>query len=294
MVSLVVLNYNDFETTENFVLQIQNFDSIDHIVVVDNASSDGSFEKLSRHSSGKISVIQTKENLGYSGGNNFGIRFSKEHFQDRFIIIANPDVILENSDINTLCYELDKNEDIAIISGVMKKKNGTVFENFANKLPTFRELLIGNLLLLRVFLSKINKKKNFTSNIQNNRFIFCDYVPGSFFIAKSDIFEKAGLFDERTFLYYEECILGYKIKNLGYRECVLTSCSYIHNHGVSIKKSITKFRALERIARESAEVYLSVIGVSDKKIRLFALINKVTFIERFLFYKIRSLFKNKE
>ena len=72
-IGMVILNYNDYETTSNYIDMIKNYKSINYIVVVDNNSTDGSYEKLSKINSNKIKVIKTDKNKGYAYGNNFGI-----------------------------------------------------------------------------------------------------------------------------------------------------------------------------------------------------------------------------
>ena len=72
---IVILNYNDYETTINMLNSIKDYDSLDHIVVVDNKSTDNSYEVLKPYESKKIDVIQSKSNKGYSYGNNVGIKY---------------------------------------------------------------------------------------------------------------------------------------------------------------------------------------------------------------------------
>ena len=62
-------------------------------------------------------------------------------------------------------------------------------------------------------------------------------------------------FDENTFLYYEENILGYKLKEKGYKQFLLPNCSYIHNHSISINKSIKSVSKRLKHAYDSREYY---------------------------------------
>ena len=84
---LIVLNYNDFNTTEKLLNAIKNYDALDKIVVVDNKSPDGSFEKLLKFQSDKISVIQSPKNGGYSYGNNFGTKYLLSNSQGGGMIL---------------------------------------------------------------------------------------------------------------------------------------------------------------------------------------------------------------
>ena len=76
-----------------------------------------------------------------------------------------------------------------------------------------------------------------------------DCIAGSFFIIKGSIFNEIGYFDENTFLFYEEDILGYKLKRLGYSEAILNTVSYVHYEGISANRNIKylhKYLAMQR------------------------------------------------
>ena len=68
MIVLVVLNFNDFDTASEFLARVSSYSNLDKIVVVDNHSTDGSFERLSDFRSEKIHVICAPDNGGYSAG----------------------------------------------------------------------------------------------------------------------------------------------------------------------------------------------------------------------------------
>ena len=71
-IGVVVLNYNDADTTDILLRDISLYPLIDHIVIVDNWSTDHSFEYLKKWQSNRIDVLQTDKNGGYSYGNNVG------------------------------------------------------------------------------------------------------------------------------------------------------------------------------------------------------------------------------
>ncbi len=90
---LVVLNYNDSETTISFLNHIKKYGIIERIVVVDNCSTDDSFEELKKFEGGNIDVLQTDKNRGYAAGHNYGARFLCEKYSPEQIIISNPDLL---------------------------------------------------------------------------------------------------------------------------------------------------------------------------------------------------------
>lgn len=87
MIALVVLNYNDYETTAEFISRVEPYRNIHKIIIVDNQSSDDSFVRLTKFKSGKVDVIQASVNKGYAAGNNYGIRYALEVYMPEYIII---------------------------------------------------------------------------------------------------------------------------------------------------------------------------------------------------------------
>ena len=71
MIDILVLNYNDAETTSIFVKSVKSFSSVRMVLVVDNHSTDNSLNKLKLLQEDKVVVIQTEKNGGYGSGNNF-------------------------------------------------------------------------------------------------------------------------------------------------------------------------------------------------------------------------------
>src|SRR6266705_2584097 len=99
-VFVIVLNYNGSEAlpaclTSIFQSDYQNFE----IIVVDNNSSDGSFEQAKNNFSRSI-FIKNSDNVGFSKGNNIGIRYALERFAD-YIFILNNDTIIEKTTISS-------------------------------------------------------------------------------------------------------------------------------------------------------------------------------------------------
>lgn len=97
MIGCVVLNYNDADTTLDLLKRIEPMEIIDQIVLVDNKSTDNSLERLKEQESNKVHVVCAEKNGGYGSGNNVGIGYLRKNYSCDYIIIANPDVIFDES-----------------------------------------------------------------------------------------------------------------------------------------------------------------------------------------------------
>ena len=74
----VILNYNDYENTIKIVQVLKQYKSITYIVVIDNASTDDSFNMLMQNKPGNTTVIRTSINGGYGYGNNVGVNYASK------------------------------------------------------------------------------------------------------------------------------------------------------------------------------------------------------------------------
>ena len=107
-IGVIILNYNDSETTRKLCETIRVYDSIDHIAVVDNRLPDGSFAALQRLSDEKVDVLQSDKNGGYSYGNNFGAFYLMDHYHMDILLIVNPDVEFTETFLIQVVRDMDK------------------------------------------------------------------------------------------------------------------------------------------------------------------------------------------
>ena len=64
--AMVIINYNDYDTTKKLIDNIKNYKVLDKIIIVDNASTDNSYNKLKKLTNEKIVLIRTDDNKGYA------------------------------------------------------------------------------------------------------------------------------------------------------------------------------------------------------------------------------------
>lgn len=238
---MVILNYNDSENTKLLVQDIKNYKVLDYIVIVDNKSTDDSLEKLKVLESDKVKLVEASQNNGYAAGNNVGVKYAIEKLKVDNLIISNPDIIVREKDIKTLIEDLE-DTNISVIAPIIKEPTNI---SRGWKLPTFASELISNIPFIRRFEFSLLSypAAKYQSNLTN-----VDVVKGCFFIIKKEALETIGLFDEHTFLYYEEIIMAKKLKENGYNTYVDNRVTVIHALDQCISKNvrrIDKFKILK-------------------------------------------------
>ena len=256
---IVILNYNDYDTTINMIEQIKNYKCLNHILIVDNKSTDRSYSKLKKLENKKIEVIKTDQNKGYAYGNNFGVRYLDEKYKIDNIIISNPDVIVSEDTINTLINDL-KDETITLVSPVVEER-GILSRGW--KLPRFKEDLISN---MNYFHKYAKRLLSYDEEHYSKKLSRVEAVHGCFFMIKLKDFKEVNYFDENTFLYYEENILGKKLKDNNMFCYVDNSVKVIHNLSVSVDKtynSINKYKILKNSQKYYEKNYnnLNIFGI---------------------------------
>ncbi len=252
---IVILNYNDSENTSLLLEDIKNYKILDAIIIVDNKSTDDSVKKLKKYESKKIKIVEANENKGYAAGNNIGIKYLIENYDIDNIIISNPDIMVREQDIKNLVKDLEKKE-IALIAPNIKEPNGI---SRGWRLPTFLSEVISNIPYFH-FLEK--KILNYNEKDYSERLTKVDVVKGCFFIIKKEVFEAIQFFDENTFLYYEEIIIGKKLKELGFNTFVDNQITVIHALSQSVDKSMNRINKF-KILKESQYYYEKYINNWD-------------------------------
>lgn len=195
----IVLNWNNIDDTEETVNCLLNQSYLKHkLILVDNNSEENIYNTLMKKYP-QIIHIRNSNNLGYTGGNNIGIKYALENKAD-IIILANNDLYIDDKNlISKLVYDLTHYNQIAIL--------GTSLNFFMNK----NEIQQAGTTILKSDKNKYRVNDYLPNDLNiNNNLKYFDGVPGAFMAVKSDVFEKIGLLDEDLFMYGDETDLCYR------------------------------------------------------------------------------------
>lgn len=230
--SIVILTYNDFETTDHLLRMIKEYKAFEHIVVVDNHSTDGSFDKLQTYSNSKITIMQAPGNDGYSKGNNIGIRYLLENYGSDIICVANPDIEFDEGLVHQILKVFEKKAEYCILAGLQVAPDGELAVHPFWMEYSTRQWFRFIIRRLRIFgrILKIYDTEHYIrKKLNSEKMLFqVGAVEGSMFFIRSKEFNDTGLFDEGVWIYCEEDILAKKMKKIRMKTGVLTSATFIH------------------------------------------------------------------
>lgn len=234
MIDAVILNYNDSFTTIECAKRLVDSNLIDHVIIVDNCSTDDSVNNINRILSNRIELVEADYNGGYGAGNNIGIKYSYFQYHTKYVLLCNPDTIIDDLSIKEMLFFLENQSDYVIVAPYMFDPQGIKQLNTAVRIPSLEEYIFS----LGIIFNKIKKPTIYrTLNTSHENYIPVDMVSGSLFLMNSEMMIQHGMFDERLFLYCEEISLGFKLRVANKKVALLPQCGFIHNHSVSINKT---------------------------------------------------------
>lgn len=276
---IIILNYNDWKRATELVNRIVHYDALHHIVIVDNRSTDDSYEKLSEIKDDKVDVIQCTANGGYASGNNFGARYALNKWEIDVLFFANPDVAFGEETVRKIENALYQKESYAVAAPLVQKGYNVWH------LPEFWGT-VRMLFLLTFTLHKLRIKRKL---LRMHGVHEVGVVEGSFFAIKASVYKEIDGFDERTFLYLEENILAYKLMQRGYCVVVDTDVYYLHEHSTSISKEYRSKANAFKLFLPSFNVYLKYyIKCGTIRLRVFNLFYLFGYWERILFDALKK------
>ncbi len=200
--SVVICNYNTRDALAGALesLQAALTDLTYEIIVVDNASKDGS-AAMARERFPGVRVIEPGANLWFTGGNNAGIRAA----QGELVWILNPDVIVRPHAAQTMIAYLDTHPAAGAVTCRMIFRDGTLQRN-GSRLAAYVDLLLGYTFLGVLFKPWRDRRRQIMWYADWDRASDrpIEVAPGSNLLVRRPILDQIGYFDERLKLYFPE------------------------------------------------------------------------------------------
>lgn len=224
-VSIILVNYNTKELTINCIGSIEKYvHGISYeIVVVDNASADGSKEYFEKDD--RIQYIYNDLNIGFGKANNIGI----EKCRGRNILFLNNDTLLLNDAITTLSYFLDKHPMVGAVGGNLWDKDMQHTHSYKMWLPS---LLWEVDEIFGMPIEKFLFRKYWEFN-ETDKNIEVGYITGADLMLSRRCLDVVKGFNPAFFMYYEDTELCYRIKRAGFTVMNLPTAKIQHLVGSS-------------------------------------------------------------
>lgn len=219
LISVVILNYRLADQVIRCIKSVKQstYPNI-KIIVVDNASGDDIQQQISLFKDESTELILSDQNLGYSGGNNLGIKRALD-LNSKYILVLNPDTVIDKSTIKKM-HQLMEDQKLDLATPKIY---------FLNDQRPPIIWYAGGILDLNNVLGS-HRGVDQVDQGQFDQLQETEYLTGAAIMAKAEVFKKIGLFDERYFLYYEDSDFSYRARLAGYKLWYLPQAVIYHQN----------------------------------------------------------------
>lgn len=218
-VAIIILNWNGLDNTEkclDSLLEIKNVNY--NVIVIDNGSNNNEAEKLKKKFGSKIEVHPLPENIGFTGGMNYGIETAKK-FKPEYYLLLNNDTTVDKNFLKNIIQTASSDPSIGVVSPMIYNyfhRNEIIFSG------GYVNWLFG---------------KTFHRTNKIDYVLTCKFITGCCFLIKKEVIEKIGKLDNRFFAYFEDAAFSITATKAGYK-CVCDPSAVIyHKESASMEKA---------------------------------------------------------
>ncbi len=234
--SVVVLNWNVAELLAACLSSLRDAAGAwwpdTEVIVVDNASTDGSVEMVRARFPG-VQVIALPTNLGFAGGNNAGIRAAR----GEYIFLLNPDTIAHPGSIATLADYMQAHEQVGIAGPRLLNPDGTL-QPSRRRFPTLAMALIESTPMQRGFPNARPLRQFYMLDRPDDETQQVGWLSGAALMCRKEALEQAGLFDPGYFMFSEEVDLCRRVSDAGWGILYLPEAEITHYGGQSTGQNV--------------------------------------------------------
>jgi len=226
---VVIVSYNGKNILKNCLQSVfEQTDGIDfEVIVSDNGSVDGSLG-LVKELFPSVKLFENGENLGFAKANNLAL----PHCNGRYILLLNPDTVLQSNAIRTMVGFMDNHPDTGACGPKLLNSDGGL-QFSARNFPSIPNQIAESLFLHKLFpavmgFGELIMKPSFYQTTHT-----VDWVTGAALMIRRQALNDVGMLDERYFMYSEEKDWCFNARKKGWRIALVSEAEIMHIHGDS-------------------------------------------------------------
>lgn len=251
--SVLVVNWNTCAQTLACLRSVtEQMQGIEYeLIVVDNASGDGSAEAIRAANLPRLRLIESPVNTGFVGGNNLAAAQAR----GRYWLLLNSDTLVLSADTGRIIDHLDQHPEVALAGGPVVDETGQV-QFPGRRFPSPWVVFFSNTVRRVAKIETPAYRRSLCRNLPLDAPVDVDWIMGAYLYVRADLVRGAPLLDERIFMYYEDTLLGHRLKKQGYKVRYLPFAPVFHAHGLSANKARA---ATIHYSFEASQVYLRTL-----------------------------------
>jgi N-acetylglucosaminyl-diphospho-decaprenol L-rhamnosyltransferase len=192
------------------------------VVIVDNASSDGSVALLQRDCTDGT-VIENRVNVGFGRANNQALPLCNAPF----VLLLNPDAYMSTDALHRCLRHMGEQARCGVLGLRLVNEAGDGNSSIRDFPDAWRSFTVNTGL--------VRHKSDDLARARGAEVVDCDWVTGCFYLVRRTTIDEVGLFDPRYFLYFEEVDHCRAVLHAGWKVQCLLSCTVIHEGGASAR-----------------------------------------------------------
>ncbi|MDD3305670.1 MAG: glycosyltransferase family 2 protein [Acetobacterium sp.] len=213
--SIIIVNYRTEELTSNCIDSVikSNTKGLNYeIILIDNASEDGSIEAIEKQFP-EVKIIKNTENLGFSKANNIGIEAST----GEYLLLLNSDTIVDLNTLKDAMAFIRDHKHIGALGCKVLLPSGKLDPACKRSFPTPLNGLYHSLNLDMAFPESTRFGAYNLTYVDENKTCSIDCIMGAFMLVPRTVIDVVGMLDEDFFMYGEDIDWCYRIKQAGYQ-----------------------------------------------------------------------------
>jgi N-acetylglucosaminyl-diphospho-decaprenol L-rhamnosyltransferase len=203
------------------------------IIVVDNASSDGSTQMVASEYP-TVRLLANVENRGFTGGNNDGLRLASR----AFVLFLNPDTVVQDTALDRMLAYLGAHPEVGVVGPQLRYGDGTL-QSSRRCFPTLATALFESTPLAWHWPPERNPwaRRYHMADIPAGRTQEVDWLVGAALLTRREVLAQTGAFDEAYFMYSEELDWQRRVKQAGWKVVYLPEAVIVHHEGKSSEQA---------------------------------------------------------
>lgn len=233
--SIVIVNWNTRDLLLKCLESLEPTVGLTEIVVVDNASTDGSPDAV-REKFPRVNLVVNKSNTGFARANNIGL----QQCTGRYVCLVNSDVVVQPGSLRRMIDFLDRNPSIGLLGPQILNANYTL-QPSCRSFPTLYTTLLRVLALDGWVARKTGSTTDTLGNSFHRRIRRVDAVSGCFWMIRREALNEIGPLDEFFFIYAEDKDWCKRCWNSGWEVVYFPQAQIVHYGGSSSSKEPVRF-----------------------------------------------------
>lgn len=201
------------------------------VLVVDSASSDGSPDMV-RAQYPSVRLFDSQNNLGYTGGNNLGMRESR----GRYLLLLNPDTEIVGDALAGMVSAMESQPQLGVVGPQLRYADGSI-QPSRRRFPTLRTAFVDSTFLAKWFPNLPELQRYKMSDHTPDEASTVDWLVGACLLVRREVVDEVGYLDESYFMYSEELDWQKRIRDAGWVVAYVPTAQVIHYEGKSSEQA---------------------------------------------------------